>query len=788
MPETQLDDLYTRMQLFFKNETGDEEEYERKSFGLRNAIMLDIFAGELENIFNRADLIYSIECDKFNKTIHDCKRELARVKDIDLISQKSKEILEIPAFFELIELFQNVSDFPSLFEKGTAPKYQDTLKTLPFTLSKKLEKREFGGKITEISKFCGLYNEKTLTDYLTSLHEALAEVTQPVVLILDNIRHSIVLSRIPKVAAYWELINPDKLTLSDISTRNIGDAAKIAKKIIDDFSGGAPIAPGSKPILSNDFIACSTTVYGHESRKDAIKLSIDSWQEREIWQKIHIVSPENSQFTDAKAVSLLHIAAFIGDNDKVKALLQNGANVNAVANDFEGTTPLCAAASRSHLKTVKILLNNKADVNQQEGKSGKTAVWYASHDGNFGMVEQLIKEGADLKIPDKDRRTPALVAFEKGSFNTLACLEKHGATINDSDFNGYMLLRIAMKAGNLESIKYFIQSLSETLKIDTMNQCNENGETLLFISAGLGHLDLVQYFKEQGSDINQINNEGATALHNAVYGGFTDVVHYLVDNGANINAATVSDENTPLHTAAYEGHADIIQCLLVNHRANRYKVTCDDCVTPLFAAAMQGHIDAVKVLIKASDHINSSPYAEINPMWAVAAMNIADLLNYAAKLDKQSEMEALIHLKENISEISVMDVALSCDNARLKDVFYRAHLEGIYDLILTRYTRINHDQKAKYGFSFPDDISRCRANNTLDAIDAVLNKKDELTTQNYDRLAQQIKPFLRGLKESSFPTLFQPKSLPDSIIVQLDSMSDLGLSAPQQEPNFAFKN
>ena len=57
----------------------------------------------------------------------------------------------------------------------------------------------------------------------------------------------------------------------------------------------------------------------------------------------------------------IHYAAFKGHVDVAKVLIQNGADVNAVAkNKFKG---LHCAALNGHVDVAKVLIQNGADVN-----------------------------------------------------------------------------------------------------------------------------------------------------------------------------------------------------------------------------------------------------------------------------------------------------------------------------------------------------------------------------------------------------------------------------------------
>ena len=70
---------------------------------------------------------------------------------------------------------------------------------------------------------------------------------------------------------------------------------------------------------------------------------------------------QNYRFWERKGETNLHFAIFLGYVDVIKALLQNGANVNAV-ND-EKQTPLHLLAEFPNVDVAKVLLQNGANMN-----------------------------------------------------------------------------------------------------------------------------------------------------------------------------------------------------------------------------------------------------------------------------------------------------------------------------------------------------------------------------------------------------------------------------------------
>ena len=90
----------------------------------------------------------------------------------------------------------------------------------------------------------------------------------------------------------------------------------------------------------------------------------------------------------------LHLAAFFGQEDAAKLLLERGAEANVVArNPTIVVTPLHSAAAGSHSGIVKLLLEAGADPNAQQ-PDGFTALDAARQNGDEESAEALLAAGA----------------------------------------------------------------------------------------------------------------------------------------------------------------------------------------------------------------------------------------------------------------------------------------------------------------------------------------------------------------------------------------------------------
>ncbi|XP_035688602.1 protein VAPYRIN-like [Branchiostoma floridae] len=115
--------------------------------------------------------------------------------------------------------------------------------------------------------------------------------------------------------------------------------------------------------------------------------------------------------------TVLHIAAFHGHNDTVKLWLDHGVDIAAVDNmcratldeNCSGNTALHAAIPHGGLKTVTHLLGLGVEVNarNKDGKDGGwTALDHALHWGDFTIAEALLLAGADCNMEIDEEPTP----------------------------------------------------------------------------------------------------------------------------------------------------------------------------------------------------------------------------------------------------------------------------------------------------------------------------------------------------------------------------------------------
>jgi ankyrin repeat protein len=141
-------------------------------------------------------------------------------------------------------------------------------------------------------------------------------------------------------------------------------------------------------------------------------------------------------------------AAVEGDQKKVEAFLNEGANVNAKGKE-SNRTALMWASLRGHLDVVRLLLERRADVNARDD-NGETALLSASGKGGIGVVKLLLDKGADINARDKNGRNALMTPSWLGQSDVVKLLLEKGIDVNASDKTGRTALLWASEQGHTE--------------------------------------------------------------------------------------------------------------------------------------------------------------------------------------------------------------------------------------------------------------------------------------------------------------------------------------------------
>jgi ankyrin repeat protein len=138
----------------------------------------------------------------------------------------------------------------------------------------------------------------------------------------------------------------------------------------------------------------------------------------------------NPNALDAQRYDIITIAGVNDDLEMLAIALERGGNARAVTGPYDGTA-LIAAAHLGHVEIVRALIAAKAPLNHVNNL-GWTALLEAVVLGNGGSkhtatVEALVEAGADVTLPDRHGTTALTHARMRGYSQIARILEHAGA-------------------------------------------------------------------------------------------------------------------------------------------------------------------------------------------------------------------------------------------------------------------------------------------------------------------------------------------------------------------------
>jgi ankyrin repeat protein len=114
--------------------------------------------------------------------------------------------------------------------------------------------------------------------------------------------------------------------------------------------------------------------------------------------------PALARASSADGYTALHFACFFGTAEAARALVEAGADLEAVATGENRVAPLQSAAAAGNVEAARVLLDAGADVNcREEGRF--TPLHSAAQNGDEPLARLLLERGADREARLEDGRT-----------------------------------------------------------------------------------------------------------------------------------------------------------------------------------------------------------------------------------------------------------------------------------------------------------------------------------------------------------------------------------------------
>lgn len=243
-------------------------------------------------------------------------------------------------------------------------------------------------------------------------------------------------------------------------------------------------------------------------------------------------------------------AAYAGNKEKVKSLIEAGADLHIL--DNQKLTALILAAHKSHDEIVELLLEAGAKVRLWE--KGLRSTFFYADKSNAKLMNLLANAGADVNEKGSDLRTHLMKACLDGKVDIVkGLLSVKTIDIEASDRNGQNALIYAAYNGHSKVIKLLINAGANIHKVD------KAGNNAIYLAIRGGHLDSIKVLHKAGTKVFNKSSTTKDPLALALEMEQFHVAKWILDTHMDLSQKTIQDG---LLNAAKRNNIELIEELL----------------------------------------------------------------------------------------------------------------------------------------------------------------------------------------------------------------------------------
>ncbi|KAI2820682.1 hypothetical protein CBS115989_3518 [Aspergillus niger] len=340
------------------------------------------------------------------------------------------------------------------------------------------------------------------------------------------------------------------------------------------------------------------------------------------WMKSRHQQAWWSEFSRQLGYITWHISNNKVDRHQMKASIESVANFEDLGLpvpgcDDEQNKKKCAE------QTILGWLTHGADImfeRQVPGCEDQLCLEWVIQNGQLAICHWLLVKWAEVGQHYGAMAQKAFVfAARCGADSAIQTLIRHGANINNQEYEGYTALYELVANQEFEATRRLLANGA-----DADLGIKSSGIAPLGISAGQGDERITRLLLDHGAKIDRQDRQGFSVLHLAVRHDQLAIVRLLLDRGGYIDNVA-GDGRTPLTHASSDNQKEMVE-LLLNYGA-RVNVQ-DDCgCTPLTLAVYNyASVDIIRLLLDNKADIYQTDNNGMNALDEAHQRNRLDIL------------------------------------------------------------------------------------------------------------------------------------------------------------------
>uniref|UniRef100_A0A673CRB8 Ankyrin repeat domain 52a n=1 Tax=Sphaeramia orbicularis TaxID=375764 RepID=A0A673CRB8_9TELE len=342
------------------------------------------------------------------------------------------------------------------------------------------------------------------------------------------------------------------------------------------------LAQGASCLLNDNRLMWTPIhVAAANGHSDCLRMMIDYGEEGDL-----------TNSTDKFGQTPLMLAVLGGHTDCVHLLLEKGALPDA--KDKRGSTALHRGAVLGHDDCVTVLLDHKATALCRDTQ-GRTPLHYAASRGHTEILASLVQAAMATdpqdKLLDNKQYTPLHWAAYKGHEDCLEVLLEFKTFIHEEG-NPFTPLHCALINGHSSAAERLLESAG----VHMINTRDAKGRTPLHAAAFAEDVTGLQLVLRHGVEINAVDKSGCSALMVAADKGHSGTVAILLHRAKADLTLLDENRNTALHLACSK-----VRILIFTKLTSRCASCLSDspsvCSRPLHLAARNGLATVVQALL-----------------------------------------------------------------------------------------------------------------------------------------------------------------------------------------------